>query len=84
MDSGSTSAANRTQTVDVGLIFFGQFVDHDITLDTTTSLAHTGDSNEVQNVRTPILDLDCIYGSGPEHHPISTMAAPARSPASSC
>ena len=69
MDTGSSSAANRTQTVDVGLIFFGQFVDHDITLDTTTSLAHNAASDEVQNVRTPILDLDCIYGSGPEASP---------------
>ena len=69
LDGGSSTAADRTQTVDVGLIFFGQFVDHDITLDTTTSLSRNAGADEVQNVRTPTLDLDCVYGSGPEASP---------------
>lgn len=66
MDGGAV--ADRTATVPVGHVFFGQFVDHDITLDITSSLATTADINEVNNVRTPALDLDCIYGMGPEAH----------------
>lgn len=66
MDGGTT--ADRTDSVAVGQIFFGQFIDHDITLDLTSSLAATADFNEVTNVRTPALDLDCVYGLGPEAH----------------
>lgn len=59
----------RTDSVPVGQIFFGQFIDHDITLDTTSSLSSTADAKEVTNVRTPTLDLDNIYGLGPEAQP---------------
>jgi hypothetical protein len=65
MDGGTGS--DTTTTVPVGHVIFGQFVDHDITLDVTTSLARTVDG-DVPNVRTPTLDLDCIYGDGPEAH----------------
>ena len=67
MDGGS--AAERTDTVPVGHIFFGQFVDHDITLDVSSSLTRVNDPADIPNVRTPTLDLDCVYGSGPEAHP---------------
>ncbi len=69
MDEGAPSADNRTQTVDVGVIFFGQFLDHDITLDTTSSLSSNADVGSIDNVRTPRLDLDSIYGDGPEATP---------------
>ena len=67
MDGGEDF--DRTDTVSAGQIFFGQFIDHDITLDTTTSLASVADESEVPNVRTPTLDLDNIYGMGPEATP---------------
>ena len=67
MDGGVNG--NRTDTVDVGHIFFGQFVDHDITLDVTSSLSSVSDPRDTGNVRTPTLDLDCIYGMGPEANP---------------
>lgn len=64
------SANDRTKTVPVGMIFFGQFVDHDITLDATTTFDSVIDRpGEIANVRTPTLDLDCIYGLGPEAQP---------------
>ncbi|MCK0128863.1 heme peroxidase family protein [Erythrobacter sp. F6033] len=60
----------RTDNVPVGMIFFGQFVDHDITLDASTTFDSVIDNpGEVANVRTPTLDLDCIYGLGPEAQP---------------
>ena len=67
MDDGGK--ANRSKTVPVGHVFFGQFVDHDITLDVSSSLSRVNDPSETGNVRTPTLDLDCVYGAGPEAHP---------------
>jgi len=51
-----------TDTVPVGHVFFGQFVDHDVTLDIASSFTSVNDPAEISNVRTPTLDLDCIYG----------------------
>lgn len=68
MDSGSTK--KKTASVPVGMIFFGQFLDHDITLDATTSFRQVvNDAEEIPNIRTPTLDLDCVYGLGPEAQP---------------
>lgn len=61
--------ADRTDTVSAGQIFFGQFIDHDVTLDTTTSLSSVVEDERVSNVRTPTLDLDNVYGMGPEANP---------------
>ena len=51
--------------------FFAQFIDHDITLDTTTALHGTpvADIDKLPNLRTASLDLDCVYGLGPEAMP---------------
>ena len=67
MDGGAST--NRTDSVPVGLVFFGQFIDHDITFDVTSSLSEVNDASETPNVRTPTLDLDALYGSGPEADP---------------
>ena len=66
MDGGRR--ASRTKTVPVGHVFFGQFVDHDITLDLTSSLGAVV-SDDLPNFRTPTLDLDCVYGPGPDDGP---------------
>lgn len=52
-----------------GMTFFGQFVDHDITLDATSALGTRIVPSTIPNVRTPSLDLDCVYGAGPEASP---------------
>jgi len=67
MDGGTN--ADRTNSVTVGQVFFGQFIDHDITLDVTSSLSAVAVPESTPNVRTPTLDLDCVYGLGPEAHP---------------
>ena len=64
MDGGRND--DTTQGVPLGFVFLGQFIDHDITLDVTSSLSRVNDPEETENVRTPTLDLDCIYGGGPE------------------
>lgn len=60
---------NLTQSVPAGQVFFGQFIDHDITLDASSSLTANNEPGEIDNVRTPTLDLDCVYGDGPEASP---------------
>lgn len=67
MDGGT--GTNPSATIDVGHVFFGQFVDHDVTLDTGSSLTRVNRPSDIVNVRTPTLDLDCIYGDGPEGSP---------------
>ncbi|MGB3806555.1 MAG: heme peroxidase family protein [Erythrobacter sp.] len=64
------SENDRTDSVPVGLIFFGQFVDHDITLDASTTFdSVVDDPGGIANLRSPTLDLDCVYGLGPEAQP---------------
>lgn len=67
MDGGSHGTVSQTNPV--GMVFFGQFVDHDITLDVSSSLDNVNDPEDTRNVRTATLDLDCIYGMGPEAQP---------------
>jgi len=55
--------------VGAGMTFFGQFVDHDITLDATIAIGQRIDPRSIRNVRTPALDLDCVYGDGMEASP---------------
>lgn len=57
-------------SADAGMTFLGQMVDHDITLDATSALGTRIDPATISNVRTPSLDLDCVYGAGPEASPV--------------
>ena len=52
-----------------GFTFLGQFVDHDITFDTTTLDLQQSDPDATKNFRTPRYDLDAIYGLGPGANP---------------
>jgi hypothetical protein len=63
MDAGG---AKKKSNVPLGMVFLGQFIDHDITLDTTSRLDRNNSPQATRNFRTPALDLDCIYGQGPE------------------
>ncbi|WP_295316734.1 peroxidase family protein [Roseobacter sp.] len=60
---------NEDGDADAGMTFLGQFVDHDVTLDATSALGTRIDPATIPNVRTPGLDLDCVYGAGPEASP---------------
>ena len=48
-----------------GTTFFGQFLDHDITFDASSTLARAAVPEATSNFRTPALDLDSVYGAGP-------------------
>jgi hypothetical protein len=55
--------------IPAGYTYFGQFIDHDITFDPTSDLQRRNDPDQLRNFRTPRLDLDNIYGSGPDASP---------------
>jgi len=48
-----------------GTTFLGQFLDHDITLDATSSLEQQTDPLATDNFRTPFFELDSVYDRGP-------------------
>lgn len=84
-DSGLTSSDSD---IPAAYTFFAQFIDHDVTLETTTKL-HGGETDKdltkwgcphasktgkhhhdrLPNLRSTSLDLDCVYGFGPEASP---------------
>lgn len=65
----SKEPADENEKIAAGYTYFGQFVDHDITFDPASALQQTNDPNALFDFRTPRLDLDCIYGSGPSDQP---------------
>jgi hypothetical protein len=55
--------------IPAGFTYLGQFVDHDVTLDLTSLSDKKRDPLGLQNFRTPALDLDNVYGLGPDGSP---------------
>jgi hypothetical protein len=49
--------------------YFGQFVDHDITFDPMSSLIKQNDPDALVDFRNPALDMDNVYGRGPNDQP---------------
>lgn len=52
-----------------GTTFMGQFMDHDMTFDTTSPLGVSTQPERSPNAREPALDLDAVYGKGPKATP---------------
>lgn len=53
-------------TLAAGFTYFGQFLDHDITFDLTRDLPDSAlTPEEIEQGRSPSLDLDSLYGRGP-------------------
>jgi hypothetical protein len=55
--------------IPAGYTYLGQFIDHDITFDPMSSLDRLNDPEALTDFRTPRLDLDCLYGRGPDDQP---------------
>src|SRR5262249_44118987 len=49
--------------------YLGQFIDHDITFDPSSSLQKQNDPDALIDFRTPAFDLDNVYGRGPDDQP---------------
>ncbi len=58
---------NPTHTA--GITFLGQFIDHDITRDAGSRLGRPEPLQRSNNLRTARLDLDNVYGGGPDVFP---------------
>lgn len=56
-------------SIPAGLVFLGQFIDHDITLDVLSQLGEVSDPTILTNFRSPELDLDSVYLGGPAVSP---------------
>lgn len=63
------NAEDQVSRIEAGITFLGQFVDHDITLDVTSTLEERALPGLTKNFRSPDLDLDCVYGDGREASP---------------
>jgi hypothetical protein len=58
-----------TLTPRVGFTYFGQFIGHDLTQDSTPLEGPYPEPEHTPNYRTPSFDLDHVYGGGPEKSP---------------
>jgi hypothetical protein len=67
-------------TIPAGFTYFGQFVDHDITFDVSSTLDADTDANTINNMRSPALDLDSVYGRGPGLDPFLYVFPSSGSP----
>jgi heme peroxidase len=61
--------------IPAGFTYLGQFIDHDITFDTTSSLDRQNDPDALHDFRSPRFDLDSLYGSGPVDEPFQYRRA---------
>jgi hypothetical protein len=68
-DVGGPTPELDNPRIPAGYTYFGQFVDHDLTFDTASSLDRQNDPDALTNFRSPRFDLDCIYGRGPVDDP---------------
>jgi hypothetical protein len=66
-DAGRDTAGDSG--IPAGFTYVGQFVDHDITLDVSSTLDVLTNAETVHNMRTPALELDSAYGEGPALNP---------------
>ena len=65
LDADPQGTAGDNNAVPGGYTYLGQFVDHDVTLDTTPLDQQRVDPLGVENFRSPRLDLDSLYSQGP-------------------
>ena len=69
LDANPGDPQGNNPNIPAGFTYFGQFVDHDITLDLTSLGDKEKDPLGIENFRTPSVDLDCVYGLGPDGSP---------------
>ena len=65
------TVANLTPgTIPAGFTYLGQFIDHDLTFDKTVLMDDVDiPPATIVSSRSPTLDLDCLYGAGPQESP---------------
>jgi Animal haem peroxidase len=68
-DVRDSDVAFDMPAVPAGFVYFGQFVDHDMTLDKTPLTQQQQDPNGMTNYDSPRFDLGSVYGKGPTGSP---------------
>jgi Animal haem peroxidase len=68
-DVKDSDVAFDNSDIPAGFIYFGQFVDHDMTHDTTPLTQQQQDPRAMTNFDSPKFDLDSVYGKGPTGSP---------------
>ncbi len=63
------AARKRTLAMPSGYVYFGQFIDHDLTRDTRTLAETRVEAEQTVNHRTPRLDLDHLFGRNADDFP---------------
>ncbi|MEY2487754.1 MAG: hypothetical protein QOH39_3402 [Verrucomicrobiota bacterium] len=71
LDDGTRVSDDSPELLlDAGYTYFGQFVAHDLTKDVSSvDEAWRKEPEELENLQTPRLNLDVLYGSGPDNSP---------------
>jgi hypothetical protein len=64
MDPAGGAENPNNPDIPAGFTFLGQFIDHDLTFDPTSSLERQSDPESIENFRTPAFELDNVYASG--------------------
>jgi hypothetical protein len=75
-DVKDSDVAFDTPGIPAGFVYFGQFVDHDMTLDKTPLTQQQQDPHGMTNFDSPRFDLGSVYGKGPTGSP--TLYDPAQ------
>jgi hypothetical protein len=68
-DCPKDGADDEESGISSAYTYLGQFIDHDITFDPSSSLMRQNDPDALVDFRTPRLDLDSVYGRGPDDQP---------------
>jgi hypothetical protein len=68
-DCPKDGADDEESGISSAYTYLGQFIDHDITFDPSSSLMRQNDPDALIDFRTPRLDLDSVYGRGPDDQP---------------
>jgi hypothetical protein len=69
MKRGEGDEAADREMIYAGYTYLGQFIDHDLTFDTTPLARAQPHVESIVNHRSPFLDLDQLYGGGPTASP---------------
>lgn len=77
-DVAPNDTAGDNPNIPSGFTYLGQFIDHDLTLDTSGLGERIDDPLTIENFRTPALDLDSVYGLGPGASPQLYARDPAQ------
>lgn len=63
------TASGDNVRLPAGYTYLAQFIDHDVSLDFASLGERSRDPLAIENFRTPSLDLDSLYGCGPDCSP---------------